>query len=198
MIFNIGVESINLMVLATNPLEGSSKDNVVSGTVRVYRRVAGSEVDVLASTALVQEGATSKWVYDWVPTLLSSGQYFIEYTLIDSDANTASLIEDLLIEKQINFQFSAADDNTTIEFAVWGEVPGKILTDITSISLRILNASGTLINDLGTQTVHSGEGVFRFTMTSTALGDNTPYYLDGQAIRGDDTFNINMGLATGI
>ena len=196
--FNIGVEDISLVVLATNPLEGSPKDNVVSGTVRVYKRTAGSEVDVLAATALTQEGATSKWYYDWSPTLLSSGQYFIEYILIDDDANTATLTEDLIIDKDIVFQFSAADDTTNIEFAVWAEVPGKVLTDITSMGLRILNASGTLINDLGTQTTDSVEGVFRFTMSSLGLGNNTPYYLDIQAVRGDDIFNVNMGLATAI
>lgn len=196
--FNIGVEDISLVVLATNPLEGSPKDNVVSGTVRVYKRTAGSEVDVLAAMALTQEGATSKWYYDWSPSLLSSGQYFIEYTLIDSDTNTASLIEDLTIEKRITFQFSAADNSTNIEFAIWAEVPGKVLTDIESVSLRILNASGTLINDLGIQTTYSVEGVFRFTMSSLSLGDNTPYYLDIQAVRGNDIFNVNMGLATAV
>lgn len=196
--FNIGVENISLVVLAINPLEGSPKDNVVSGTVRVYKRVTGSEVDVLASTALTQEGATSKWYYDWSPTILSSGQYFIEYILIDDDANTATLTEDLIIDKRINFQFSAADNTTTIELAIWAEVPGKVLTDIDSIDAQILNASGVMIDDLGTQTLHSSEGVFRFTTTSGALGNNTPYYLAIQAIRGNDTFNVNMGLATGI
>ena len=93
------IETVNpaqvvLQVQAQN-LDGTPKTVLTTATVRVYHIVAGSEVEDLAATPLVQIGTTSTWRYNWAPATLSVGHYFAEYTLIDPDTAVFVASEDI-------------------------------------------------------------------------------------------------------
>jgi len=75
--------------------DGSPETVLVSAVVRVYHIAGGVEVVDLASTPLVQVGATSFWRYVWVPGILAVGHYFAEYTLVDALAVTKKSVEDI-------------------------------------------------------------------------------------------------------
>lgn len=87
---------INLSVVCQD-LSGASKTDIASAAVRVYSTATGSEVNALASTPLVQVGATNVWRYIWEPTGLADGNYIAEYTLTDNQGVTAVFTEDLMI-----------------------------------------------------------------------------------------------------
>lgn len=82
-LLDLNAPEVTLQVFALNP-DGSKKLDVVSAFVRVYHMVSGSEVVDLASTPLVQIGATNVWRYNWTPALLSVREYVVEYTMTDS------------------------------------------------------------------------------------------------------------------
>ena len=75
-------------------LDGQPKLDIVSGTVRVYDLATGSEVVVLAPTALARVGTTSTWRLAWSPASLAVGHYVAEYTLHDA-VRTNVTVEDL-------------------------------------------------------------------------------------------------------
>lgn len=86
-------------------LEGRHKLDVLSGTVRVFNIVAGSEVNLLAPTSLsniVVPSPTGVWRYIWTnPPLPSAGQYIIEYVLTDADGVMGIATEDLFVEDDL-------------------------------------------------------------------------------------------------
>ena len=86
-----------LQIYALNP-DGTQKTDVVSGTVRVFHIVAGSEVDDLVATALVQVGGTNKWRYVWAPGSLAAGEYTAEYIIQDSGARTGRYSEGVIVK----------------------------------------------------------------------------------------------------
>ena len=87
-----------LQVLAQN-VDGSPKTLLSSAAARVYHvNSAGSELVDLASVSLVQVGSTNTWRYRWVSPSLTVGQYFVEYTLIDTDGMQFIGTEDLAIQ----------------------------------------------------------------------------------------------------
>jgi len=88
---------VSLMIYAANP-SGTSKLDVATATVRVYHIVSGSEVDDLAVTALGQIGSTNKWRYIWEPVSLAAGEYTVEYILVDDEAETITLAEELTVK----------------------------------------------------------------------------------------------------
>jgi hypothetical protein len=106
------IETVNpaqvvLQVQAQN-LDGTPKTVLTAATVRVYHLVAGSEVEDLAATPLVQVGTTSTWRYNWVPGALAVGHYFAEYTLVDPDTAVFVASEDIDIRdiaKQVDLEF---------------------------------------------------------------------------------------------
>lgn len=86
---------IILQIFSLNP-NGSAKEDVVSGTVRVYRVSSGTETNVLAETPLARVGTTNAWRYEWVPASIAVGQYVVEYTLNDATLSTR-VGEDLIV-----------------------------------------------------------------------------------------------------
>lgn len=83
------IANTSQIVLERAPLEpnGAMKTDVNTATVRVYLVVAGSEVDALASTALVNV-RDNIWRYIWEPASIAAGQYRIEYTFDDTVITT--------------------------------------------------------------------------------------------------------------
>ena len=77
--------------------DGTSKTNISSALVRIYRISSGSEVDVLASTSLSQVESTNVFRYVWEPTSLAIGQYHIEYSLTDTDLYETLQTEELSV-----------------------------------------------------------------------------------------------------
>jgi len=88
---------VPLIIYAANP-DGSEKDDVTSGTVRVYYIDGGSETDVLAATPLVNV-ADNKWSYDWNPASLPVREYVAEFILTDVFGTTARVPEDLVVRE---------------------------------------------------------------------------------------------------
>jgi hypothetical protein len=86
-----------LQVLALDPA-GAPKLDVVAAAARVYHITGGVEVEDLEWTDLVQVGTSSTWRYVWVPTALAVNQYVVEYQLVDVNAATCALAEDLVIQ----------------------------------------------------------------------------------------------------
>lgn len=79
-------------------LDGSPKQNVASGTVRVFHLVSGSEVIDLAATALVRVGTTNVWRYVWIPGDLPVGNYIAEFQMTDTDGATGTSVEDVAVQ----------------------------------------------------------------------------------------------------
>lgn len=87
-----------LQVTAQNP-DGSSKTSLLEAEVRVYHvNGAGNEVIDLTSTSLSQVVGTSTWRYIWSAPTLPIGQYFVEYSLVDTDHTEFVGTEDLAIQ----------------------------------------------------------------------------------------------------
>lgn len=195
---DINQDPIVLYILAQN-YDGSIKDNVVSGTVRVYFIDSGVKNDLLGITSLI-EISNGEWIYEWSPISINVGQYIIEYNLLGEVGENVTVLDNLVITdsnnvENINFQYVATDTGINIELGVWVEGNGEVLKDITSIALQIYDLQGNLINDLGINTVDTTEGVFYFTMLSTLLSSLTPYYLNIDVVRGSITYEANLGLS---
>lgn len=80
-------------------LDGTIKTALSSAAVRVYHvNSVGSEVEDLSPVAMIQVGSTNFWRYKWEPVSLAVGQYFAEYTLVDSDGATFVGCEDVNIQ----------------------------------------------------------------------------------------------------
>ena len=72
---------------------GVVRTDITSVSVRVFKRVAGSEVDSLASTAMTSAGS-GKWYYSLASSIVA-GEYIIEYTVTDN-ASVVYKIQDPL------------------------------------------------------------------------------------------------------
>ena len=94
------------------------------------------------------------------------------------------------------FQYTAADNGAQAEFGIWVEEGGSPRLDIDSISAKIHDNAGNVIVDLGTEVVHTSEGVFKFTTPTASLLDSTPYYISIIVVRGAETWKANLGVAT--
>lgn len=82
----------------THNVDGTPKLALTSATVRVYHLAGGSETQDLVPTALVQVGSTNTWRYIWAPAALSEGQYFAEYSMVDTDGASFVDFEPVVIE----------------------------------------------------------------------------------------------------
>lgn len=97
MLIPLNASQVVLQIAAQN-LDGTPKLNVVSALVRVFRiDGSGAEIEVLSSTALVRIGSTHVWRYKWNPSSLPVNDYFVEYTLVDSDTLQFIGFEDLTV-----------------------------------------------------------------------------------------------------
>lgn len=74
---------------------GLPKLSLLSAVVRVYHLLVDMEIENLTTTPLVQIGSSSVWRYVWRPNSLPAGNYFAEYTLVDSGGNEFVGIENI-------------------------------------------------------------------------------------------------------
>lgn len=88
---------------------GQENEDIVSGSVRLYSIVAGSEVDAMASTPLVNIGEA--WRYVLSDPDLEPNQYFAEYSLVDGSAVTTVFTEDVTVVQY------AADISRLLDFS---------------------------------------------------------------------------------
>jgi hypothetical protein len=88
-----------------------------------------------------------------------------------------------------------SDDATTSIFGIWFEENGERLTDLDSVAVLIKDTAGTTVVDLGTDTTDTGDGVFRFTTSSSNLIQNTAYTIVATATRGAETWVGMAGFA---
>jgi len=118
---------LDVVALKSN---GDAKTNVTSAIVRVYNIVGGLEVDVLATTPLVQVGVTNVWRYIWTPTSLAEGYYIAEYKMSDSDEINTTVCEDITIgylENTLNTIASNVDTIKEIEVGKWQMVNNQLI-----------------------------------------------------------------------
>lgn len=74
---------------------GLPKLSLLSAVVRVYHLLMDTEVENLVRTPLVQVDASSVWRYVWRPSSLPAGNYFAEYTLVDTNGTQFVGIENI-------------------------------------------------------------------------------------------------------
>jgi hypothetical protein len=125
---------VPLQIVAQNA-DGTSKLDVVSGTVRVYSiNGAGAEVIKLAAAPLVS--ASPIWRYAWAPATLAEGAYIVEYTMTDASQTYAPVTEDLTVR--------AATDLSGVEAAgaAAAAVVGLALTGEAAAAVVGLAATG--------------------------------------------------------
>ena len=101
--------TIPLELLITD-LYGQERTDIDTVFVRVFHRVAGSEVDDLSSTAMeIESGVTSRYYYSWVSTA-TVGEYIIEYIITDTLAEVYKQYESLTVgylEDELQFLIDA-------------------------------------------------------------------------------------------
>ena len=88
-----------ILQAVTKNVDGTPKVSLNSAQVRVYHvNPAGSEVEDLALTTLVQIGTGNTWRYRWTPGALVVGHYFAEYLLEDTDGVSFVDTEDVVVQ----------------------------------------------------------------------------------------------------
>ena len=120
-------------------IDGSSKTNISSATVRVYH-ISGVEIEDLAPVSLSQVGITNIWRYIWNSPGLGVGHYIAEYTLIDTDNISGVFTEDIII------------DNISGE--VWSESI-RALTDKSDFTISGVKTTLDALNDLSSSDVET-------------------------------------------
>jgi hypothetical protein len=129
MITTISPSQLVLDIVALKP-DGDAKTNVTSATVRVFKIVSGSEVDVLSLQALTQVGSTNVYRYVWTPGTLDAGNYLIEYKLEDSDSLLTTVHEELVagyLEADIDAIASDVEVIKKIETGRWKIIANQLI-----------------------------------------------------------------------
>jgi len=124
MIAIVNQSKVVLPVLAVTQT-GELSSDIVSGTVRVYTVDSGVQTDVLVSTPLVNI-VGSYWSYEWEPTTLDAGQYFIEYSLTDNVATVTYATENLFV----------MNDAAVSQAVIQGDI-SNVQSDITAMQVDV-------------------------------------------------------------
>jgi hypothetical protein len=124
MIAIVNQSKVVLPVLAVTQT-GELNSDIVSGTVRVYTVDSGVQTDVLVSTPLVNI-VGSYWSYEWEPTTLDAGQYFIEYSLTDNVATVTYATENLFV----------MNDAAVSQAVIQGDI-SNVQSDITAMQVDV-------------------------------------------------------------
>jgi hypothetical protein len=150
------------MLIKTNtsiPLElritdyGSQiRTDITSVYFRVYHRVAGVIVEDVVSTLM--NGSSSFWYYSITGGLTTAGEYIIEYTITDSDAEVYLQTEELTIGyMQSDIQSIAVDVSLikNIESGRW-KIEGNQMkfydnNDSVILTFNLKDASGNPSSD---------------------------------------------------
>lgn len=103
--------------------------------------------------------------------------------------------EMVVAQAPLTWQFTAADDGAAARFAIWLERDGVRQLDVDSVAAAVHTPDGTLVQDLGTDSADSGDGVFAFTMASTSLAQGQEYYLACMATRDGLVWYNNLGFS---
>lgn len=119
----------------------------------------------------------------------------VQVLILQSEASTIVYSSTASTTNRV-FQYNASDDGSTVDIGVWIVDENTPVLNIESMSVKIYTNDGVEVANLGTQTVDTGEGVFRFSTPSTNLSSTTSYYLNVIAIQGLNTWSSNLGLTT--
>lgn len=111
-LIDLNQTEVTLQIFALNP-DGSDKLDVSIASVRVYYLTGGTETPVLASTPLVQVGATNVWRYTWNPATLPVREYVAEYSLADSAGTAITIGEDIVV-RDMAAQTTLSDVQSTL------------------------------------------------------------------------------------
>lgn len=90
---------VTLQVTANNN-DGTPKTVLQTARVRVYHidPATNEEQEDLSWADLTQVGSSNVWRYIWSPSSLQTGQYFVEYSLIDMANAEFVGLEDLCVQ----------------------------------------------------------------------------------------------------
>lgn len=156
-------------------------------TVTVWEGNAVSPV-----VATVSEiGTSGTYGVTFLPT--AEGQWSVEVYGATTGDRWAD--EFVVAQAPLTWQFSAADDGAEARFAVWLERDGVRQLDVESVAAVVRKPDGTTVQDLGTDSADSGDGVFTFTMESTSLAQGQEYYLACMATRNSLVWYNNLGVS---
>ena len=127
-------------------------------------------------------------------------EYLVRYINAAALPNTALDEEQWLfsifvqsISPSIDVGHAMSDDGETFTAITWIEVGGLRVTDYTTMSAQIKDDQGNVVQNLGTTSSQTADGVFTFSCPVAAVSRNTPYILAIQAIIGITTQNFNKG-----
>lgn len=144
---------------------------------------------VVLPVTIAEIGATGEYRATFTPT--QAGAWGLE---VYAPATGERWGEDLaVIVPEVQWGFTASDDNTNFECGIWLERSGQRQTDVASIAAVIRSLDGATVVNLGTSAAPTAHGVFEFTTPSLTLPANE-YYLDVTATRGAAAWYGVLGL----
>jgi len=174
---NTGI--VRLQIVARNP-DGTSKLDVVSGSVRVYQvNSSGTEVIKLAATPLVGTAAPI-WRYQWQPATLPDGAYIIEYTLTDGAITYAPVTDDLISMSDATVDVEGGCTSALAAYGTDGvAITGEAAAAATSILANITTDHGAgLYNGVATGQAMRDALALGLTPGTTIADDSVDDYLE--------------------
>jgi hypothetical protein len=97
------------------------------------------------------------------------------------------------VNPQITIGHALSDDGSTLTVIAWVEVGGLRVTSWNSMAAQIKDNQGNVVQDLGTTTEQTTDGVFTFSCPVAAVQRNAPYIVAIQAVQGITTSSVNEG-----
>lgn len=163
----------------------------VSGQASFYKRLWFNGAASSVPVTIAEIGSTGEYKVEFTPD--EAGFWLLEVEVVYNHEVWESNVE--VREPNVDIQASMADDNTDATFAVWVELDGERLTDIDSIAAKVKDSNDVEVHDFGTNGTPTSDGVFKFTVSSSALTAHVPYLVAATATRGAKQWNANLGFA---
>jgi hypothetical protein len=163
-----------------------------------YSGLEGFEVTVwlgnvvtAVPTTVAEIGTSGTYAVSFTPT--SVGIWSVEVYGPTTGDRWADEIH--VTQAPLAWQFTAADDGTAARFAIWLERDGVVQLDLDSLAAAVHTPDGAMVQDLGTDSADTGDGIFAFTLPSASLLTGQEYYLACVATRGALTWHNNLGFS---
>jgi len=183
----------------------------LSPTVAIKRRSDGlywngtTFVSGIQNLAMTQEDAINlpgTYFYDFNQATAggSPEEYLFRYASLSGSVQ--GIDEEQLVFVQYASSLSPdlrpghalADDGVTFRAAIWVESAGVRLTNVTSMSAQLKDASSVLLADLGTVAADTSDGIFDFSTPAAIIPRNVPLVITVQATIATVIYSFNLGL----
>ena len=150
----------------------------------------GNAVSVVVAT-VAEIGTSGTYAVTFTPT--AAGVWSVEVYSPTTGDRWAD--EVAVAQAPLEWRLTAADNGIAARFAVWLERDGVRQLDLASVAAVVHTPDGATVQDLGTDSADSGDGLFAFSMTSGLLTAGQEYYLACTATRGSLAWHNNLGFS---